>query len=51
VHVEIAFEEAVAGPVVLGVGRYFGVGLCGAWKRMIEPAPDQAPEVRYRRRD
>jgi CRISPR-associated protein Csb2 len=28
VHVELRFEEAVAGPVLLGVGRYFGVGLC-----------------------
>ncbi len=28
VHAEICFEEAVAGPVVLGAGRYFGVGLC-----------------------
>jgi CRISPR-associated protein Csb2 len=26
VHVELEFAEDVAGPVVLGVGRYFGVG-------------------------
>lgn len=29
VHAELEFEEPVAGPVMLGVGRYFGVGLCG----------------------
>lgn len=28
VHVEMCFEEAVAGPVVIGAGRYFGVGVC-----------------------
>jgi len=28
VHAEIYFEKAVAGPVVLGAGRYFGLGLC-----------------------
>lgn len=28
VHAELEFEEPVHGPVVLGVGRYFGVGLC-----------------------
>jgi CRISPR-associated protein Csb2 len=28
VHVEIRFEEPVGGPVVLGAGRYFGLGLC-----------------------
>lgn len=27
VHAEICFEEAVAGPVLLGAGRYFGLGL------------------------
>lgn len=31
VHAEIEFAEPVAGPVVLGAGRYFGVGLCRAW--------------------
>lgn len=30
VHAELEFREPVRGPVVLGVGRYFGVGLCGA---------------------
>ena len=30
VHVELRFAEPVAGPVLLGAGRYFGVGLCGA---------------------
>jgi CRISPR-associated protein Csb2 len=29
VHVELRFAEAVAGPVLIGVGRYFGVGVCG----------------------
>jgi len=33
VHVELEFAEPVQGPVVLGVGRYFGVGLCGALLR------------------
>jgi CRISPR-associated protein Csb2 len=28
VHVEVRFEEPAAGAVVLGAGRYFGVGLC-----------------------
>lgn len=28
VHVALEFSEPVLGPVVLGVGRYFGVGLC-----------------------
>jgi CRISPR-associated protein Csb2 len=28
VHVELEFDERVGGPVLLGVGRYFGVGLC-----------------------
>lgn len=27
VHVELEFDDPVVGPVVLGVGRYFGVGL------------------------
>jgi len=31
VHAELEFAEPVAGPVVLGAGRYFGVGLCRAW--------------------
>jgi CRISPR-associated protein Csb2 len=29
VHVELEFAEPVEGPVLLGAGRYFGVGLCG----------------------
>ncbi len=29
VHVDVEFGEAVAGPVLIGAGRYFGVGLCG----------------------
>lgn len=28
VHVEMGFEEPVEGPVLIGAGRYFGVGLC-----------------------
>src|SRR5690554_1102 len=28
VHAEIIFEEPVRGPVLLGAGRYFGLGLC-----------------------
>jgi CRISPR-associated protein Csb2 len=28
VHIEMCFEEPVAGPVLIGAGRYFGVGLC-----------------------
>jgi len=28
VHAEIVFPEAVCGPVLLGAGRYFGLGLC-----------------------
>ncbi len=30
VHAEVCFSEPVAGPVVLGAGRYFGLGLCRA---------------------
>jgi CRISPR-associated protein Csb2 len=32
VHAELHFAEPVAGPVVLGVGRYFGVGMFGRWQ-------------------
>ncbi len=28
VHVELCFTEPVKGPVLIGAGRYFGVGLC-----------------------
>ena len=28
VHVRLTFEEAVAGPVLIGAGRYLGYGLC-----------------------
>lgn len=28
VHIEMCFEEPVSGPVLIGAGRYFGVGLC-----------------------
>lgn len=28
VHAEIVFDEPVRGPVILGAGRYFGLGLC-----------------------
>lgn len=28
VHIEMCFEEPVAGPVLIGAGRYFGMGLC-----------------------
>ncbi len=28
VHAEIRFDRAVRGPVILGAGRYFGLGLC-----------------------
>ncbi|RIL06270.1 MAG: type I-U CRISPR-associated protein Cas5/Cas6 [Proteobacteria bacterium] len=28
VHAEIRFDQAVRGPVLLGAGRYFGLGLC-----------------------
>jgi len=31
VHVEVEFAEPVEGPVLLGAGRYFGVGVCGAY--------------------
>lgn len=38
VHVEMKFTDPVAGPVLLGAGRYFGLGLCrpvreeGTWR-------------------
>ena len=28
VHADIRFDRAVRGPVLLGAGRYFGLGLC-----------------------
>lgn len=28
VHADICFEEPVSGPLLLGAGRYFGLGLC-----------------------
>lgn len=31
VHVELDFGNPVTGPVLLGAGRYFGVGLCAPW--------------------
>lgn len=37
VHVELQFNEPVVGPVVLGAGRYFGLGLC-------RPQWDTSPE-------
>lgn len=32
VHAVLEFAEMVEGPVLLGAGRYFGVGLFGAWE-------------------
>lgn len=29
IHIEMCFEEPVSGPVLIGAGRYFGVGFCG----------------------
>lgn len=29
-HAELEFAKPVEGPVLLGAGRYFGVGLCGS---------------------
>jgi CRISPR-associated protein Csb2 len=31
VHVDVRFDEPVSGPVFLGVGRYFSIGLCRLW--------------------
>lgn len=31
-HVALEFAEPVSGPVILGAGRYFGMGLCRPWK-------------------
>ena len=28
VHADIRFESPVTGPLLLGAGRYFGLGLC-----------------------
>jgi CRISPR-associated protein Csb2 len=28
VHAELHFHAAVRGPLILGAGRYFGLGLC-----------------------
>jgi len=36
VHVELRFDEPVTGPVLLGVGRYFGVGLCAPRSFLVE---------------
>lgn len=45
VHAELEFDEPLQGPVVLGVGRYFGVGLCAALERVSEGAAIR-PEMR-----
>lgn len=37
VHAELEFEEPVLGPVMLGVGRYFGVGLFAARQEDARP--------------
>lgn len=34
VHAEILFDEPVGGPVILGAGRYFGLGLCAPTKEV-----------------
>jgi CRISPR-associated protein Csb2 len=34
VHVDLRFDESVSGPVLLGVGRYYGIGLC--WPCLLE---------------
>lgn len=36
VHADIRFAEPVGGPVLLGAGRYFGLGLC-------LPTPEERP--------
>jgi CRISPR-associated protein Csb2 len=37
-HLRLSFDEPVAGPVVLGSGRFFGMGLC---KPIYRPQPKQ----------
>jgi CRISPR-associated protein Csb2 len=32
VHAEILFDRRIRGPVILGAGRYFGLGLCAPVK-------------------
>ena len=32
VHVHVNFDRPVSGSVLLGVGRYFGLGLCRPWR-------------------
>lgn len=43
VHAELSFDEPVAGPVVLGVGRYFGVGLCAQLAEYVAPSSIDHP--------
>ncbi len=38
VHVALEFAEPVEGPVLLGAGRHFGVGLCGSVVRRPGPS-------------
>jgi CRISPR-associated protein Csb2 len=38
VHVRLAFEEPVRGPVLIGAGRYQGMGLCAPVDERKEPA-------------
>lgn len=38
VHAELAFDQPVRGPILLGAGRYYGYGLCA-------PRPDDLKEV------
>jgi len=46
VHTELEFAEPVEGPVLLGAGRYFGVGLCGRVRSASAlPGIDSASEI------
>ncbi|MEQ9400876.1 MAG: type I-U CRISPR-associated protein Csb2 [Longimicrobiales bacterium] len=35
VHAEVVFDNPVRGPVILGAGRFFGLGLCLPWREPV----------------
>jgi len=50
VRAELRSAEHVGGPVVLGAGRYFGIGLSGPRRKVCAGAPsDGAPATGKRR--
>jgi CRISPR-associated protein Csb2 len=47
-HVSIAFAEPVSGPMVIGDGRYLGLGLMAPGPAQVRLAPPDAEALRFR---